>query len=138
MAVKAFDLKDFEVKDKKILVVGLGKSGIAACHALAGKGSKLFVQDSKKESEIDADLLRFLKDNKAVCYFGCQPEAESFHMVVLSPGVSPELGFVQEAKEKGAEIIGELELAYRLGHGKYVAQELMAKLLQQPFLVRFL
>lgn len=121
MAVKAFDLKDFEVKDKKILVVGLGRSGIAACHALAEKGSKLFVQDSKKESEIDADLLRFLKDNKAVCYFGCQPEDETFHMVVLSPGVSPELGFVQEAKEKGAEIIGELELAYRLGHGKYVA-----------------
>lgn len=39
----------FEVKDKKILVVGLGRSGIAACYALADKGAKIYVQDSKRK-----------------------------------------------------------------------------------------
>ena len=48
-------------------------------------------------------------------------DVSKYEMVVLSPGVTPELDFVQEAAAAGAEIIGELELAYRLGHGKYVA-----------------
>ncbi|MDO4859937.1 MAG: UDP-N-acetylmuramoyl-L-alanine--D-glutamate ligase, partial [Bacillota bacterium] len=36
-------------------------------------------------------------------------------------GVPPTLGFIEEAKANGAEIIGELELAYRMGKGNYVA-----------------
>lgn len=44
-----------------------------------------------------------------------------FDMIILSPGVPPELPFIEEGKKKGAEIVGELELAYRLGHGKYAA-----------------
>src|SRR5699024_8511809 len=40
---------------------------------------------------------------------------------ILSPGVSPDLDFIKEAQASGAEIIGELEIAYRIGHGKYVA-----------------
>ena len=44
-----------------------------------------------------------------------------FDMLILSPGVSPELDFIREARDKGAEIIGELEIAYRIGHGNYIA-----------------
>ena len=105
----------FEVKDKKILVVGLGRSGIAACYALADKGAKIYVQDSKKESDIEPELLKFLKNAGAECYFGREPETAGLDAVVLSPGVNPELGFVRKAADEGAEIIGELELAYRLG-----------------------
>lgn len=110
----------FEVKDKKILVVGLGRSGIAACYALADKGAKIYVQDSKKESDIEPELLKFLKNAGAECYFGREPETAGLDAVVLSPGVNPELGFVRKAADEGAEIIGELELAYRLGKGQYV------------------
>ena len=42
-------------------------------------------------------------------------------MLVLSPGVPTDLPFVKEAAEAGAEIAGELEIAFRCGHGKYVA-----------------
>lgn len=111
---------DFDVKGKKILVVGLGRSGIAACRALVAKKAELYVQDSKQEDAVDPQLISFLKDAGAVCYLGRLPETVGFDMVVLSPGVSPELGFVREAKEAGAEITGELELAYRLGKGQYV------------------
>ena len=41
--------------------------------------------------------------------------------LILSPGVSPELSFIKEAQAAGAEITGELEIAYRVGHGNYVA-----------------
>lgn len=71
---------------------------------------------------MDPQLLAFLKEKKVTCYFGLVPEDMSvFDMLILSPGVSPDLGFIKEAEEKGAEIIGELEIAYRTGHGKYVA-----------------
>ncbi len=45
----------------------------------------------------------------------------AFDLLIVSPGVSPELPFITEAKEKGAEIIGELEIAYRIGSGNYIA-----------------
>jgi len=41
--------------------------------------------------------------------------------VIMSPGVSPELEFVKKAEQAGAELIGELELAYRLCKGIFVA-----------------
>ena len=44
-----------------------------------------------------------------------------FDMLILSPGVSPELPFIEEARAKGVEIVGELEIAFRIGRGNYVA-----------------
>ena len=67
--------KDFDVKGKKILVVGLGRSGIAACRALVAEEAELYVQDSKNEDAVDSQLISFLKDAGAVCYLGRQPEA---------------------------------------------------------------
>ncbi|MBN7774247.1 UDP-N-acetylmuramoyl-L-alanine--D-glutamate ligase [Clostridium aminobutyricum] len=110
------------MENKKVLVVGMGKSGIAAAQALLRLGAKVSVQDSKKESEIEPQLLTFLRGKAERCYFGIQPDAlDDLDMMVLSPGVSPELGFVQEAVAKGVEVIGELEIAYRVGRGNYIA-----------------
>lgn len=110
------------MKNKKVLVVGLGKSGIAAAQAMLRLEAEVHIQDAKKEENVDLQLRAFLKEKGATCYFGCMPaDMGYFDMVILSPGVSPELPFIQEAKEKGAEIIGELEIAYRIGSGNYVA-----------------
>lgn len=111
-----------EMKNKNVLIVGLGKSGIAATQAMLKLGAKVSVQDSKSESEADAQLVLYLKSNNVTCYFGEIPkDMGQFDMLILSPGVSPELDFVREAANKGAEITGELEIAYRQGNGKYVA-----------------
>lgn len=110
------------MKDRKVLVVGLGKSGIAAVKAMVELEAYVSVQDSKAEKDVDEKLLGYLKDNNVKCYFGVTPEdMGAFDMLIVSPGVSPELPFVQEAALKGAEIVGELEIAYREGNGKYVA-----------------
>ncbi len=110
------------MKNKNVLVVGLGKSGIAAVQAMLKLGAAVSVQDSKISEEVDPQLLAFLEGRQVNCCFGKKPEDMSvFDMLILSPGVSPELPFIKEAQAAGAEIIGELEIAYRIGRGKYVA-----------------
>ncbi|MGN0658495.1 MAG: UDP-N-acetylmuramoyl-L-alanine--D-glutamate ligase [Emergencia sp.] len=110
------------MKDKKVLIVGLGKSGIAAAQAMVRLGCRVSIQDAKREDSIDPQLTAFLKGKGVHCYFAqIPPDMGRFDMLILSPGVSPELPFITEAQEKGAEIIGELEIAYRIGSGSYVA-----------------
>ena len=111
-----------DMKDKKVLIVGMGKSGKAAAQAMVKLGADVCVQDSKKEEEVDPQLRVFLKDRNIKCYWNDQPKDMSvFDMLILSPGVPPRLDFIDEAKKHGAEIIGELEIAYRVGKGNYVA-----------------
>ncbi len=111
-----------QLEMKKILVVGMGKSGIAATQALLKIGAEVSVYDQKEEDQIDIQLIQFLQNKNVTCYFGEEPKnIGQLDMVVISPGVPLDTGFVQKAKEAGAEIIGELEIAYRVGRGKYVA-----------------
>lgn len=110
------------IRNKNVLVIGLGRSGKAAVQAALKLGAKVYVQDSKCVEEVDPQLLAFLEGRAVTCCFGQNPEDMSiFDMLILSPGVSPELDFIREARDKGAEIIGELEIAYRIGHGNYIA-----------------
>lgn len=111
-----------QLENKKILVVGMGKSGIAATQALLKLGAVVSVYDRKREEQIDMQLIQFLRNKNVTCYFGEEPDkTNELDMVVISPGVPLDTGFVQKAKDAGAEVIGELEIAYRVGKGKYVA-----------------
>lgn len=110
------------LENKKILVVGMGKSGIAATQALLKLGAVVSVYDRKKEEEIDPQLIQFLNTKKVDCFFDAEPDnIGDLDMVVISPGVPLDTGFVMKAKSAGAEVIGELEIAYRVGQGKYIA-----------------
>lgn len=110
------------IKGKKVLIVGMGKSGIAAVQAMLKLGAEVSIQDSKDRARIDGQLLNFLEGKHVTCYFHEVPVAEEkFDMLILSPGVDPSLPFVQEAKKHGAEIIGELEIAYRIARGNFAA-----------------
>lgn len=115
------DMKN-DMTGKKILIVGLGKSGIAAVQAMLKLGAEVTVQDAQRAEKIDPQLVSYLKGKDVKMYFDCVPEdMGAFDMMILSPGVSPELPFIEEAKSKGVEITGELEIAYRVGHGRYVS-----------------
>lgn len=110
------------IKGKRVLVVGMGKSGIAAVQAMLKLGAEVAVQDAKEAENIDKQLLNFLAGKGVKCYFHEIPEnVEKFDMMILSPGVNPELPFIRKAEEGGAEIIGELEIAYRIARGTFVA-----------------
>lgn len=107
---------------KNVLIVGLGKSGIAAAQAMLHLKAKVSIQDSKKREEIDTGLLSMFEDQGVKFYLGETPEdMTQFDMLILSPGVSPELPFIQAAKDAGVEVTGELEIAYRVAKGRFVA-----------------
>ncbi len=110
------------IKNKRVLIVGLGKSGIAATQAMLSLGAVVTVQDSKDIDKIDGQLVTFLKGKGAEFCLGRMPEDMScFDMLILSPGVDPELPFIREAEASGAEIIGELEIAFRIARGHFAA-----------------
>lgn len=111
-----------QVKDKKILVVGMARSGIAAAKLLAARGAVPILNDSKEISAF-GDALDELKALPCVWRFGCPAmdvlsEAEG---VVISPVVPDTAPFVVKAREMGLPVIGELELAYELALGDMVA-----------------
>ena len=83
------------MKDKKVLVIGMGRSGIAATYALVDTGAVVSVQDSKSEDQIDKEFVAYLNENNVGKYLGKIPEDMSvFDALVLSPGVPPQLGFI--------------------------------------------
>ncbi len=111
-----------QVKDKKILVVGMARSGIAAAKLLAARGATPILNDSKEASAF-GDTLDGLKELHCIWRLGCPAmevldEAEG---VVISPVVPDTAPFVVKAREMGLPVIGELELAYELAAGEMVA-----------------
>lgn len=110
------------LQGKNVLVVGLARSGIAVCQTLLDMGAYVTVHDAKDENAFDKNFVTYLKGKNVDCYFGSIPEDMSkYDMIMVSPGVSPELLFIQEGAAKGAEITGEIELAYRVSKGNFVA-----------------
>jgi len=97
-------------KDKKVLVCGMGKSGISAARLLLRHGATVTLADSKDAPSIDANLLQ---NNRISTYFGKNPDeiVSDFDILVLSPGISVNAPFVAKARAAGVTIIGEIELA---------------------------
>lgn len=110
------------LKGKRILVVGLGKSGKAAAKVLNEEGAVVVVQDNSGPEKLDTQFLKYMHNEGIEAILGDKPEDMSIYdMLVLSPGVPCDLDFIEEARKNGTEIIGEVELAYRIGKGNFVA-----------------
>jgi len=97
----------------RILIVGLGATGIAVAKFLHGKGKQIALADEKPESEL-ASTLAELSGIPFTGHFGPHRKEDflSYPMIVLSPGVDTELPVLKEARSKGTRIIGEIELAF--------------------------
>ena len=88
------------IKGKKVLVVGMGRSGIAAIQAMLKLGADVTVQDMKKAEETDGQLRRFLTGKGLKLCLGAVPrDICSFDMIILSPGVDPELDLYRRRSE---------------------------------------
>jgi len=114
-----------ELKNKRVLVVGLGKSGMAAALFLRDKGARVTVSDSRSAVALAKDIPTLLdagimveSGGHGLLTFRRQD------LIVVSPGVpfdTPELKQVRAFGPAGPPIIGELELASRFLHGQIVA-----------------
>ena len=109
-------------ENKRVLVVGMARSGVAAAQLLRANGAIVTVNDSKTEEELGSalDVLQGLQLEKK---FGCGAEEllEGKDVLVISPGIPDTAGFVVKAREMGIYVTGELELASQLGQGTLVA-----------------
>ena len=111
-----------ELKGKKVLVVGLGKSGLAAALFLRHQGARVTVSDVRSAEALAKEIPALLEENIAVEAGG--HGLLTFRrqdLIVVSPGVplnTPELAQVQSF---GLPVIGEVELAARFLKGKTLA-----------------
>jgi UDP-N-acetylmuramoylalanine--D-glutamate ligase len=108
--------------EEKYLVVGAGKSGVAACNLLQKKGLKAILYDMKE----DMDFTDIQKNNnwtgiEYACGHYTDELFEGITCVVMSPGVPVEGEFTDEVRRRGIKLSGEIELAYALGKGEVYA-----------------
>jgi len=103
-----------QVAGRRALVVGLGKSGVAAARLLATYGARVAVADDKGEGEL-GDSLRQLDGVPHEQHLGGlrQDAFRERDLVVVSPGVPLSAPPIAEARSRGVEVIGEVELAAR-------------------------
>ena len=114
------DGSTFSVADAHVVVVGAARSGIAAAELLARRGAQVTLSEARQT--VDAALPRLRAAGVSVELGGHQPKTlASADLVVLSPGVSPRLPVIDEARRRGTPVISEVELAARWLRGRIVA-----------------
>ncbi|MDD4237407.1 MAG: UDP-N-acetylmuramoyl-L-alanine--D-glutamate ligase [Desulfotomaculaceae bacterium] len=111
-----------ELKDKRVLVVGAGKSGLAVARFLTGKGAAVVLADASTPTYPGGELDRLVSAGVKLS-LGGYPEVKrgSFDLVVMSPGIPLTIEPVRLALKYGIELTGELELAYRFSNAPLVA-----------------
>lgn len=111
-----------EVAGKKALVIGAARSGIACARFLMKRGAIVALNDRKPLAEWSPEALA-LKDEGVGCMAGDVPSwlLDQIELVVVSPGVPTASIPIRYAERAGAEVIGEVELAFRFMHGRIVA-----------------
>ena len=85
----------------KALVVGAGKSGLAAARYLRARGAAVVISDSKPQPA-QTDFPQTTQN---------ETDSDGFDLIIQSPGVPLELPIFERARARGVRIIGELELA---------------------------
>lgn len=111
-----------DVKNKNALVIGMGRSGIAAAEVLLSLGANVSVYDGKPSGEMEPHLIQYFMSRKATCFFGAEPaDVSGYHFAVVSPGVPLSNNLIKRILAENVELIGEVEFAYRIGKGNYAA-----------------
>jgi UDP-N-acetylmuramoylalanine--D-glutamate ligase len=111
-----------ELNNKRVLVVGLGKSGVASALFLKAHGARVTVSDTKSGDELRNEI-PVLLDHGITVETGGHGE-RTFHgqdLIVVSPGVPVDAPLLVQARSLGEAVIGEIELAAQFLPGPIVA-----------------
>lgn len=103
-----------DLKGKKVTVVGLARSGVAAANLLQAVGADVTVADAKEEGRLEGALARV--DRNAIRVMvgpGYESALERAQLVVISPGVPSDLDILNSVRARQVPVIAELELAFR-------------------------
>jgi UDP-N-acetylmuramoylalanine--D-glutamate ligase len=111
-----------ELKDKRVLVVGLGKSGVASALFLKERGARVTVSDTKSGDDLRNEIPTLL-DHGITVETGGHGERtfRGQDLIVVSPGVPVDAPQLVQARGLGEAVIGEIELAAQFLPGPIVA-----------------
>jgi UDP-N-acetylmuramoylalanine--D-glutamate ligase len=111
-----------ELNGKRVLVVGLGRSGVASALFLKSRGARVTVSDAKSEDQLREEIPALLDQGIAVETGGHGERTfQDQDLIVVSPGVSVDSPALLQARALGAPVIGEIELASEFLSGRIVA-----------------
>jgi UDP-N-acetylmuramoylalanine--D-glutamate ligase len=107
-----------DLNGKHVIVVGLGRSGVAAVRLCLGRGARVTATDTRPSGELPREVLALPVDLRAGGHEGVS--FGTADVIVVSPGVPP-FAAIDAAERAGAVVIGELELASRFVEAPIVA-----------------
>jgi UDP-N-acetylmuramoylalanine--D-glutamate ligase len=111
-----------ELDGKKVLVIGAGRSGVASARFLAARGALVVLNDRKEFIDWSNEALALKGEGVVKLLAGDVPSwlLDQIELVVVSPGVPTKGIPIRYAERAGAEVIGEIELAWRYLRGRVV------------------
>ena len=107
---------------KKVMVVGMAKSGFASARLLVDKGARVVLYDAKTADKFPAGVFDEFA-GRAELALGADADAvaEAADALVLCPGVPTNLSFIVKAQNDGKPVIGEIELGFLYSEAEFVA-----------------
>jgi UDP-N-acetylmuramoylalanine--D-glutamate ligase len=111
-----------ELNGKRVLVVGLGRSGVASALFLKSRGARVTVSDAKTEDQLREEIPVLLDHGIAVETGGHGERTfQNQDLIVVSPGVPVDAEPILQARALGQDVVGEIELASEFLQGAIVA-----------------
>jgi UDP-N-acetylmuramoylalanine--D-glutamate ligase len=129
---------------QRVLVVGLGASGVSLVKLLAAEGRKVTVTDTKGEGAL-SEALKALEAVPFIGRFGGHERKDflDHELIVISPGIASDHPLLGEARRNGARVMGEIELASRFieepiiaitgTNGKTTTTTLLGRVFEEAF-----
>ncbi len=110
-----------DLTSKRVVVVGLARSGQAACRLLLKQGARVIGTDRREEGELGADVCHLSRDGVTLELGGHRLDTLlSAALVVVSPGIDLREPLFQQVRAAGIPLIGEVELAYRYSEATFL------------------
>ncbi|MBK5254947.1 MAG: UDP-N-acetylmuramoyl-L-alanine--D-glutamate ligase [Vicinamibacteria bacterium] len=106
-------------KGARIVVMGLARSGVAACLFLKRRGALVTGADVRTADQLGSSVAE-LSRAEIPLSLGAYPNLSDLDALVLSPGVDPAQEVIEEARAKGVLILPELELGARAFKGRLI------------------
>src|SRR5215467_3377018 len=110
-----------ELRNKRVLVVGLARTGVATALFCATRGARVTATDTRSEKELGDAVAALRKAGVALELGGHRQELVlDADLIIPSPGVPADAPLLQFARSKGITIWSEIELAYRFLKGRLI------------------
>ena len=132
-------MQTMELRGKDVVVLGLGRSGMAAASLLQRDGAHVVVRDESAGDQLQERAMRLRRLGVRVELGNQFDRSTRFDLAVVSPGIGPERPIVREMLTQNTPLLSELELAYRFclcpiiaitgTNGKTTTTELIAAML---------